>query len=305
MLRYIFGRIWQALATILIVTLIIFVIIRVIGDPTHLMLPPEATEADRDLLRQQMGLNDPIVWQYLRFITALLHGDLGTSYRYARPALEVVLDCFGATMVLTLTSLGLGIFVGVPLGIAAAVNRNSWIDALAKCIALLGQAAPPFFFALLFIRFFSVQLGWFPTSGYGGVKYLILPSIALGWYSAAGLMRLTRSNMLDVLNSEFVKMARLKGVPENVVVYKHALKNASLPIITFAAMQFGILMGGAVSIEAVFAWPGMGKLILDSISTLDYAVVQAAVTLWAVGFTLINLAVDVLYAFIDPRIRYA
>jgi peptide/nickel transport system permease protein len=137
------------------------------------------------------------------------------------------------------------------------------------------------------------------------VKYLILPSIALGWYSAAGLMRLTRSNMLDVLNSEFVKMARLKGVPENVVVYKHALKNASLPIITFAAMQFGILMGGAVSIEAVFAWPGMGKLILDSISTLDYAVVQAAVTLWAVGFTLINLAVDVLYAFIDPRIRYA
>lgn len=305
MLQYIFSRVWQALATVLLVTLIIFIIIRVIGDPTHLMLPPEATEADRDLLRQQMGLNDPVVWQYLRFLASLLHGDLGTSYRFGRPALEVVLDRVGATMLLTVASLGLGVFVGVPLGIAAAVHRNGRIDAISKVIALLGQAAPPFFFGLLFIRFFSVQLGWFPTSGYGSIENLVLPAVALGWYSAAGLMRLTRSNMLDVLNSEFVKMARVKGVPESVVVYKHALKNASLPIITFAAMQFGILMGGAVSIEAVFAWPGMGKLILDSISTLDYAVVQAAVTLWAVGFTLINLAVDLLYAFIDPRIRYA
>src|SRR5690349_1229153 len=285
--------------------MVIFVIIRLIGDPTHLMLPPEATEADRELLRQQMGLSDSIFVQYGRFLWALLHGDMGMSYRFSRPAMDVVLERIGPTLLLTCTSLGLGVLVGVPLGVASAVRPDSGIDLVAKGIALFGQAAPPFFFGLLFVLLFSVELGWLPTSGYGGPRYLILPSIALGWYSAAGLMRLTRSNMLDVLNSEYVKMARIKGVPERVVIYRHALKNASLPVLTFASLQFGILIGGAVSIESVFAWPGMGKLILDSIANLDFTVVQAAVMVSALLFTLINLTVDILYAYIDPRIRYA
>lgn len=302
---YIFQRLGQAVVTVLVVTMVIFVIIRLIGDPTHLMLPPEATEADRELLRQQMGLSDSVVMQYGRFLWALLHGDMGMSYRFSRPAMEVVLDRIGPTLLLTCTSLCIGVLVGVPLGVASAVRPDSFIDLVSKIIALFGQAAPPFFFGLLFVLLFSVELGWLPTSGYGGPRYLILPSLALGWYSAAGLMRLTRSNMLDVLNSEYVKMARIKGVPERVVIYRHALKNASLPVLTFASLQFGILMGGAVSIESVFAWPGMGKLILDSIANLDYTVVQAAVTVSALLFTLINLAVDILYAYIDPRIRYA
>jgi peptide/nickel transport system permease protein len=304
MLRYVATRLLQALVTILIVTAIIFVIIRLVGDPAHLMLPPEATEADRELLRRQMGLSDPVLLQYWRFLLDLLQGDMGMSYRFSRPAMEVVLGRLDATLLLTCASLGLGVLIGVPLGVASAVRRDTWLDGLAKVIALLGQAAPPFFFGLLFVRLFSVELGWLPTSGYGRIETLIMPSVALGWYSAAALMRLTRSSMLDVLNSEYVKMARIKGLPERVVIYKHALKNASLPVLTFGALQFGILMGGAVSIEAIFAWPGLGKLILDSISNLDYTVVQAAVTLSALIFTLVNLGVDILYAYIDPRIRY-
>jgi len=168
-----------------------------------------------------------------------------------------------------------------------------------------GQAAPPFLFSLLFIRLFSIEFGWFPTGGYGKFSNLILPAIALGWYSAAGIMRLTRSSMTEVLESEYVKLARIKGVPEVVVVYKHALRNALLPVTTFTSLQFGILMGGAVSVEFVFAWPGVGRLILESISNLDYTVVQAAVTVGALIFTLVNLLVDIVYAYIDPRIRYA
>jgi peptide/nickel transport system permease protein len=304
MLRYLTLRVIQSLVTVLLVTLIIFVIIRLVGDPTHLMLPPEATEADRELLRQQMGLSDPVIVQYGRYLLSLASGDMGVSYRFSRPALEVVLGRIGPTLLLTSTALFLGIAIGVPLGVASAVRPDGWIDLLSKGVALFGQAAPPFFFGLIFILLFSVNLGWLPTSGYGGPQYLILPAVALGWYSAAGLMRLTRSNMLEVLNSEYVKMARIKGLPERTVIYKHALKNAALPVLTFASLQFGILMGGAVSIESVFSWPGMGKLILDSISNLDYTVVQAAVTISALIFTFINLAVDLLYAYIDPRIRY-
>jgi peptide/nickel transport system permease protein len=305
MLTYVFQRVGQSLITVLIVTMIIFVAVRVVGDPTHLMLPPEATEADREVLREQLGLSDPVVVQYGRFLSKLAQGDMGLSYRFSRPAMEIVWDRAGATFLLTSFALAFGVLVGVPLGVASAVRQDTWIDQAAKFFAVLGQAAPPFLFGLIFVRVFAVKLGWLPTSGYGSPVNLILPTIALGWYSAAGLMRLTRSNMLDVLHSEYIKMARIKGVPERSVVYKHALRNASLPVITFAALQFGILMGGAVSVEAVFAWPGMGSLILDSISNLDFTIVQAAVTFLALVFTAINLLVDIVYAFIDPRIRYA
>ncbi|MGO4396515.1 ABC transporter permease [Variovorax sp. M-6] len=305
MIHYILRRLGQSTITVLLVTLIIFVIVRQVGDPTHLMLPPEATEADRELLRNQMGLDRPVVIQYGAYLLDLVRGNLGMSYRFSRPALGVVIDALGPTLLLTLTSLGLAVAVGVPLGVAAAVRRDSWIDQFSKVFAVLGQAAPPFLFSLLFIRLFAIQLGWLPTGGYGRSVNLILPAMALGWYSSAGIMRLTRSSMTEVLDSEYIKLARIKGVPERVIVYRHALRNALLPVITFISLQFGVLMGGAVSVEFVFAWPGVGRLILESISNLDYTVVQAAVTVGALIFTSVNLAVDIVYATIDPRIRYA
>lgn len=305
MIAYVARRIGQSIITVLLVTLIIFLIVRLVGDPTHLMLPPEATEADRDLLRHEMGLDRPVIVQYGVYLMELLRGQLGTSYRFAQPAATVVLQAIGPTLYLTLSALAFGIVLGVPLGVVGAVRRGGMLDQFARIFAVIGQAAPPFLFSLLFIRLFSIQLGWLPTGGYGGPRYLALPAIALGWYSAAGIMRLTRSSMSEVLDSEYIKLARIKGVPQRVIVYRHALRNALLPVITFTTLQFGILMGGAVSVEFVFAWPGIGRLILESISNLDYSVVQAAVTVGALIFTSVNLAVDILYAAIDPRIRYA
>jgi peptide/nickel transport system permease protein len=305
MLNYLLRRLGQSAVTVLLVTLIIFVIIRLIGDPTHLMLPPEATEADRQLLRVQMGLDRPIVVQYGMYLLDLLRADLGVSYRFSRAALGVVIEALGPTLILTTSALLLAVVIGIPLGVLSAVRRDGPVDQFAKIFAVLGQAAPPFLFSLLYIKLFSIHLGWFPTGGYGRVSNLILPMLALGWYSAAGIMRLTRSSMIEVLDSEYIKLARIKGVPQRAIVYQHALRNALLPVVTFTALQFGILMGGAVSVEFVFAWPGVGRLMLDSISNLDYTVVQAAVTIGALLFTTINLIVDVIYAMIDPRIRYA
>jgi peptide/nickel transport system permease protein len=305
MILYILKRVGQTLVTVLLVLLIIFVIVRLIGDPTHLMLPPEATDADRALLRHQLGLDRPVVLQYLSYLGGLLHGDMGESYRFAQPALDIVLGALGPTMLLASSALLLGIVLGVPMGVFASVRRDGWVDQFAKVFAVVGQAGPPFLFSLLFIRLFSIQLGWLPTSGYGSWRNLLLPTLALGWYSAAGIMRLTRSSMSDVLDSEYVKLARIKGVPERVVLFRHALRNALLPVITFISMQFGVLLGGAVSVEFIFAWPGVGRLIIDSISNLDYTTVQAAVAVGALIFAAVNLAVDVLYAYVDPRIRYA
>jgi peptide/nickel transport system permease protein len=305
MISYILKRVGQSLITVLLVTLIIFVIVRLIGDPTHLMLPPEATEADRALLRHTMGLDRPVLLQYFSYLASLLTGDMGISYRFARPALEIVLGALGPTLLLASSALALGIAIGVPLGVVASIRRDGWVDQFAKVFAVIGQAAPPFLFSLLFIRFFAIALGWLPTNGYGSWKNLVLPTLALGWYSAAGIMRLTRSSMSDVLDSEYIKLARIKGVPERVILFRHALRNALLPVITFISMQFGVLMGGAVSVEFIFAWPGVGRLIIDSISNLDYTTVQAAVAVGALMFAAVNLAVDIVYAYVDPRIRYA
>lgn len=301
---YVLRRLGAGLVTLLLMTVIIFVLVRQVGDPAHLMLPPEATEADRELFRQQLGLSDPLPVQYLHFLLGLVQGDLGRSFRYAAPALDIVVDRLGPSLILTGAAMLFAAAVGLSLGIVSAVWRGGIVDYAARLFAVLGQAAPPFFFALLFIRFFSVELRWLPTSGYGQPAHLVLPMLALGWYSAAGLMRLTQANLVEALELEYVKMARIKGVPEHAVLLKHALKNAALPILTFAASQFGVLLGGAVSIETVFAWPGFGSLIVEAISQLDYTVVQAAVVVSVVLFIAINLAVDLLYAVLDPRIRY-
>ena len=304
MASYILRRLVQAFFTVFLVVALIFTVVRAIGDPTHLMLPPEATESDRQVLREQMGLDRPLPQQFASFVGELARGDFGNSYRFSKPALEVVAGALGPTLQLTLAALLVALAIGLPLGVASAVWPGRLLDQFGKLFSVFGQAAPPFFFSLIFVKVFSLQFGWFPTGGYGALNHMALPMLALGWYAAAGIARLTRSSMAAVLHSEYVKFARIKGVPEHVIVLRHALKNALLPVITFVSLQFGVLMGGAVSVEVVFAWPGVGQLILDSINNLDYTVVQAAVTVSAVVFALVNLAVDLLYAVIDPRIHY-
>lgn len=304
MLFYVLKRLLQSLITVLLVIAVIFTIVRAIGDPTHLLLPPEATETDRQVLREQMGLDRPILVQFSAYFDDLVHGEFGNSYRFSKPALEVVSNAVFPTLLLAATALLLALAIGIPIGIASAIWPHSVIDQFSKIFSVFGQAAPPFFFSLIFVKIFSLDLGWFPTGGYGTAGHLVLPVLALGWFAAAGIARLTRSSMTTVLHSEYIKFARIKGVPEHIIIFRHALRNALLPVVTFVALQFGILMGGAVSVEVVFSWPGIGQLLLDSINNLDYTVVQAAVTLTAVIFALVNLAVDLLYAVIDPRIHY-
>ncbi len=301
---YVLRRLGAGAITLFVMTAIIFALVRLVGDPAHLMLPPEATEADRALFREQLGLSGPLPLQYLDYLLALARGDLGQSFRFAAPALEVVLQRLGPSLILTGAAMAFAVVAEVPLGILSAVRPGGIADQAARLFCALGQAAPPFFFSLLFIRLFAVEWRLVPTSGYGTPAHLVLPTLALGWYSAAGLMRLTRANLTQVLASEYIKMARAKGLPEHVVLVKHALRNVALPLVTFAASQFGILLGGAVSVEAVFAVPGFGSLIVEAISQLDYPVVQAAVVVSVVLFILINLGVDLIYAALDPRIRY-
>lgn len=301
---FVLRRLLSATVTLLLMSLLIFVLVRLVGDPAHLMMPPEATEADRELFRQHMGLNDPLLTQYGHFISGMLQGEFGNSFHFGVPALQIVSERLLPSLVLTFSALALAVLVGVGLGVIAAITRAQSVRQLVALFSALGQAAPPFFFALLFIRYFSVELGWLPTGGYGSWQHLLLPMTALGWYSAAGLARLTQANLEEVLASEFIRMARIKGLPESVVILRHGLKNAALPVLTFAASQFGILIGGAVAVEAVFSWPGFGSLMVEAINQLDFTVVQAAVVVSTLLFILINLAVDLLYALIDPRISH-
>jgi peptide/nickel transport system permease protein len=304
MLAYVLRRLGSALVTVWLMSMLIFVLVRMVGDPAYLLMPPEATEADRQLFREQLGLADPVPLQYARFLLGMLRGDMGNSFHFGAPALSMALTRLGSSLVLVGISLALALIVGLAMGVASAVRRDGWIDRFNTLFAVLGQAAPPFFVALLLIRLFSVQWGWLPTGGYGSWRHLILPVCALAWYSAAGIARLTRANMLTVLDADYIRMARIKGLPEHVVIGTHALRNAALPIVAFTASQFGVLIGGAVAIETVFSWPGFGSLMVEAISTLDFTVVQAAVIVSVLLFVSINLVVDVLYAVVDPRIRY-
>ncbi|MFM0323519.1 ABC transporter permease [Caballeronia glebae] len=301
---YLARRLGSALFTVWLMSVLIFVLVRMVGDPAYLLMPPEATEADRQLFREQLGLADPVPLQYARFLAGMLRGDMGNSFHFGAPALSMALSRLASSLLLVGISLALALAVGLSLGVVSAVRRGTWIDRLASIFAVLGQAAPPFFVALLLIRLFSVQWGWLPTGGHGSWRHLILPVCALAWYSAAGIARLTRANMLTVLEADYIRMARIKGLPAHVVIGTHALRNAALPIVAFTASQFGVLIGGAVAIETVFSWPGFGSLMVEAISTLDFTVVQAAVIVSVLLFVSINLAVDVLYALVDPRIRY-
>jgi peptide/nickel transport system permease protein len=302
MARFILTRLWQTLITLLLLTILIFILARLTGDPTPLVMPSEATEADRNFFRQQYGLDRPVHEQYVIFLRNVLHGDFGISFRYREPAFDLVLAAIGPTLQLAGVSMLVAMLLGLPLGILAALRPGSWFAAAVRSYASLGQAMPTFWTGLMLIAAFAIMLPVLPSSGYGTPANFVLPAVTLGFYASASITMLTWANMTEALRSDFVQMERVLGIPHRLVVLKHALRNASLPIVTYLGLQFGLLLGGAVVTERVFAWPGVGQMLVDAILNRDYPVVQAAVMLTAVLFMAINLVVDLLYAVLDPRV---
>jgi peptide/nickel transport system permease protein len=304
MQRYIFIRIFQAIGTLLILSLAVFLSVHLTGDPAAYLLGPEAGRQEYEQLKKNMGLDKPLPVQYGLFLTRVVQGDFGTSHIMGRSARNVLLERFPATLQLAGVAFALTIIVGIPLGILSAIKRDTPIDFFGKFFAILGIATPSFWVAIMLILLFGAILGWLPTYGRGGIRHFILPAFVLGWSSMAGVVRLARSSMLEVLDSEYVKFARIKGLSERLVVWKHALKNAVIPVLTFSGLTLAGLLNGSVAIEVVFAWPGIGRLMLQGINQRDFPVVQATVLAAGFFYIVTALLVDILYAYVNPRIRY-
>ena len=288
-----------------ILSVVVFILARATGDPLHLILPMSATPEDYAEARRYLGLDRPYVEQYLSFVGRAVTGDLGMSLRARRPVSELIRQRLPNSLSLAIFAMGVSLAVAFPLGVLAAVKKGTALDRTAKVIAVLGQSLPTFWVAIVLVEFVAGRLQWLPAGGNEGFASYILPGFTLGWFVVAGMMRLLRSAMLEVLDSEYVKLARVKGVGESQVVWVHALKNALIPVITFAGIYFAILVTTAIVVETVFAWPGLGRLAYEGISSRDFPVIQAVVLTTAVIVAVVNLAVDCLYAVIDPRIRYA
>jgi peptide/nickel transport system permease protein len=289
--------------SLVLLSLTIFFFVRVTGDPAVLLVEPGASKADLDQIRQQFGLDRPLFVQYGHLVSALVRGDFGQSFYYRTPVLELYLSRLPNSLMLAAAAMALSLLIGIPSGILAAVRVNGWWDRVGKIFSLLGLSLPSFWVGLVMILFFSVYLGWLPSSGAGTLSHLIMPAFALGWFFAAAHMRMTRSSMLEVMGSEYVKLARLKGLPERMVITKHAFKNALIPVLTLAGINLVIMVNVAVVVETVFAWPGIGRLLYEGVAFRDFPVVQATVLLGGVMIVVVNLLVDILYAVIDPRIR--
>ena len=304
MQRFILMRVFQAILTLLILSIAIFLSVRLSGDAAILLVGPEATAADYEQIRENLGLNRPLVVQYGDFLLNIVQGDFGRSHLMRRSARDVLLERLPATLQLAGAAFALSVVVGVPLGVLSAVKRDTVLDNFGKLFATLGIATPNFWIAIMLILLFGALLGWLPTYGRGGIKHLILPAFVLGWSAMAGMVRLGRSSMLDVLDSEYVKFARIKGLSERIVIYKHALKNAMIPLVTFSGLTLAGLLNGSVAVEVVFAWPGIGRLMLEGISRRDFPIVQATVLAAGFFYILTALIVDILYAYVNPRIRY-
>jgi ABC-type dipeptide/oligopeptide/nickel transport system permease component len=303
MQRYILRRILQSLLTLVVLSMLVFIICRLTGDPVTLMLPDHASQEEVAQLRAALGLDKPLPVQYWLFLSSAVRGDFGRSIKGQVPVLELMEERLPNSLKLALVSLLITVILAFPLGVMAAVKKGTAIDTLANLIAVLGQSLPQFWVGIVFIQVFAVHLRWLPVAGMGSLWHYILPGFTLGWFLVAGIMRLLRSSMLDVLDSEFVKLARIKGVSGWSVVWKHALKNAIMPVLTYAAIYLAILITGAILVETVFAWPGIGQLIYQGIVYRDFPVIQAVVLLTAVIVVTVNFVVDITYAYLDPRIR--
>jgi peptide/nickel transport system permease protein len=302
MFAYLLRRLGQSALVLLGVSIIVFGLLHLTGDPTRLLLPLEAREEDVRQLRALLGLDDPLWIQYVRFLARAVRGDFGVSFKHQVPALTLIFQTLPATLELTAAGLALALVVAVPAGIVAALRRNSLIDAVCSVGVLLGQAMPVYWLGLLLILVFAVKLGWLPAAGRDGLASLVLPAFALGAFSMARIARMARSGMLEVLAQDYVRTARAVGVRNFLVTYKYALKNAAIPLVTIVGLEFGVLLGGAVITETIFAWPGVGRLAVDAIFSRDYPLVQAIVAMLATLFVAINLVMDMLYTYLDPRI---
>ena len=304
MQRFIVLRILQGLLAVFVISLIVFSLSRIAGDPLAAILDDEAGKEQIERLRKSWGLDKPLHVQYFTYMRRLLTGDLGVSFRWDRPVAELILERMPATIQLSAFALIVTGIIAFPIGVLSAVRKDSWFDVGGKMFAILGQSAPSFAVGLILMWLFAVQFGWLPTSGRGGFKHLILPGFALGYYNVAAIMRLTRSSMLDVLDTEYVKLARIKGIPEWKIIWKHCFRNALIGPLTYFSLIFAFLITGSVVIETVFAWPGLGLMVIEAINSKDHIVVQAVVMLFALLYTGINIITDITYAYVDPRIRY-
>jgi peptide/nickel transport system permease protein len=284
---------------------LVFVLLHASGDPATLLVGQDATPEDIDRIRRAYGLDQPLSVQYARFVARVVRGDLGFSYRQGLPVAELIVERLRATFELALAGLAVAVGMGVPLGIVAAGRRGSGADTAAMTLALLGTSIPSFWLGLLLIIVFGVQLGWLPVSGYGTAWHLLMPAFVLGGFYAAQVSRLTRTSLLEVLAQDHIRTARAKGLSPRAVLLKHVLRNAALPVLTVVGLDFGRMLGGAVIVETIFAWPGMGRLAVQAVLGRDFPVVQGAVMMGAAVFLAVNLAIDLLYGFVDPRLRAA
>ena len=305
MRQFIIRRTIYAIITLLILSLTIFLVVRLTGDPVTLLAEPGARPEDLARVRVEWGLDRPLPVQYLSFLENILTGKLGNSFNYEMPVSTLYFQRLPNSLELALAASLISFVIGIPAGLISAVRVNGAWDNFGKIVALLGLSIPGFWLGLVLILVFSVWLGWLPTSGQGDWRNLIMPALALGWYFAASLLRLTRSSMLEVLRSEYIKLARLKGLPGVVVIAMHAFKNALIPVITLAGVNLVIMINAAVIIEVIFAWPGIGRLLYEGIFQRDFPLVQGIVLLAGMMIVMINLIIDIVYAWIDPRIRLA
>jgi len=305
MLQFILKRIWHTGFVVIGISVISFFFIHLSGDPVMLMLPGDATDQEIEELRVQLGFNDPLHVQYLRFAAKAIKGDFGDSLYYNIPVFELITERLPASMELACAAMLFALVFAVPIGILSAVKRGSFLDMSSMFGALVGLSMPHFWLGIMLMLLFSVHLGWLPTSGRGTMAHLIMPAVSLGLGLMAMFARLTRSVMLEVLSLDYIRTARAKGLKEQVVIAKHALKNALIPLVTVAGMQFGFLIGGTVIIETVFAWPGLGRLVVQAIFSRDYPLVQGIVFIFSIIFVGMNLFVDILYVYLDPQITYS
>ncbi len=295
----------NALLVLLGLSLVVFITLRLTGDPVAMMLQAGSpSKADIAEMRRLLDLDQPLPVQYLSFVGKAVVGDFGRSFRYSTPALGLVLQRMPATLTLTLAAMAVGLLLAFPLGILSALNRGKFVDFFGQIISMVGVSMPNFWFGILLILIFGVSLQWLPVSGSDGPQFLLLPAFALGIPLMAVLSRILRSSMLEVLSADYIRTARSKGLAKSTVVIKHAVRNALAPVITIIGLQFGTLLGGAVIVETVFSWPGVGRLAVDSINSRDYPVVQTTVLLLGAILVLVNLIIDILYTVIDPRISY-
>ena len=303
--KFLVRRLVIAVITVGAVSLLIFVMSRISGDPRHVYLDDYSTQEDWDRMGAALGLDKPYYQQYGIFLKGAIVGDFGESVKEGRPVMEVIIERLPATFQLAFAAFALSLVIGIPLGVFSAISRGSFLDQFGKLLSLVGQSAPPFWLGIMLMFFFAVKLGWVPAYGRQDWNSIVLPAVTLGWFYVAANLRLVRSAMLDVLDSEYIRLARAKGVSRKGILFKHALRNALIPPLTFAGVTLGALVTGSLVTETVFAWPGLGQLAVQALFASDYPLMQGVVIVFTLMYVAVALMVDVLYAYIDPRIRYA